>query len=130
MVVGRTGWLWLDPATSIVIALVILFGAWALDAISFNLAFDATAPGIYPEAVKIYLAGLPGVTEVHDLHIWAMSTTETALTPIWCGPAPRSTRAARRSLRSIDKALRHPACDTEVEAGDAPTLPPGPAEVV
>jgi cobalt-zinc-cadmium efflux system protein len=47
---------------------------------SFNLAMDAVPQGIDPEAVKAYLAGIPGVTGVHDLHIWAMSTTETALT--------------------------------------------------
>jgi cobalt-zinc-cadmium efflux system protein len=75
-----TGWLWLDPVAGLAIAAVILLGTWSLGRDSFNLAFDATPVGINPDAVKAYLASLPGVTEVHDLHIWAMSTTETALT--------------------------------------------------
>jgi cobalt-zinc-cadmium efflux system protein len=75
-----TGWLWLDPATGIAIALVILYSTWSLGRDSVNLAFDAAPAGIDPDAVKRHLEALPGVVEVHDLHIWAMSTTETALT--------------------------------------------------
>jgi cobalt-zinc-cadmium efflux system protein len=75
-----TGWLWLDPIAGLAIAAVILIGTWSLGRDSFNLAFDATPSGIDPDAVRRHLAGLPGVIEVHDLHIWAMSTTETALT--------------------------------------------------
>ena len=80
LIAQRTGWRWLDPATGIAISLVILYSAWGLGRDSFNLAFDATPEGIDPAAVRAYLAGLPGVIDVHDLHIWAMSTTETALT--------------------------------------------------
>ena len=75
-----TGWHWLDPATSLVINAVIVWGTWGLLRDSLNLALDAVPEGINPGEVKGYLAGLPGVTAVHDLHIWAMSTTETALT--------------------------------------------------
>ncbi len=75
-----TGWAWLDPAVSLVIGAVILLGTWGLLVDSVNLALDAVPEGIEPEAVRTYLAALPGVKEVHDLHIWAMSTTETALT--------------------------------------------------
>ena len=75
-----TGWLWLDPAISLVISAVIVVGTWGLLRDSVNLALDAVPPGIDGQAVESYLAGLPGVTEVHDLHIWGMSTTETALT--------------------------------------------------
>jgi cobalt-zinc-cadmium efflux system protein len=75
-----TGWLWLDPAASLVIAVVILIGTWGLMRDSVNLAMDAVPSGIDPEAVRRYLEGLSGVQAVHDLHIWAMSTTETALT--------------------------------------------------
>ena len=80
LVIGRTGWLWLDPAASVAIALVILLATWSLTRDAFNLALDAVPAGIDRHAVEAYLVGLPGVTEVHDLHIWAMSTTETALT--------------------------------------------------
>ncbi len=75
-----SGWLWLDPAIGLVIALVITIGTWNLLRESMNLALDAVPVGINPHEVERYLLELPGVTEVHDLHIWAISTTETALT--------------------------------------------------
>jgi cobalt-zinc-cadmium efflux system protein len=75
-----TGWQWLDPIVSLVIVVVILQSTWALLRDSVNLALDAVPEGIDLEEVRSYLAALPDVTEVHDLHIWAMSTTETALT--------------------------------------------------
>jgi cobalt-zinc-cadmium efflux system protein len=75
-----TGWLWLDPAVSILLAITILAGTWSLMKQSLSLLIDAVPEGIDPREVKAYLGGLPGVIEVHDLHIWAMSTTETALT--------------------------------------------------
>jgi cobalt-zinc-cadmium efflux system protein len=73
-------WTWLDPAVSLVIAAVIIAGTWGLLRDSLDMALDAAPRGVDPDAVRAWLAGLPGVTDVHDLHIWAMSTTETALT--------------------------------------------------
>ncbi|NMF66143.1 cation diffusion facilitator family transporter [Brasilonema octagenarum] len=75
-----TGWLWFDPVVSLIIVVVIVVGTWQLFQESLNLATDAVPAGIEPLAVRTYLAELPGVSSVHDLHIWAMSTTETALT--------------------------------------------------
>lgn len=75
-----TGWLWLDSVTSLAIAIVIGVGTWSLLRESLNLALDAVPESIDPSKVKTYLDNLPGVTAVHDLHIWAMSTTEIALT--------------------------------------------------
>ena len=75
-----TSWFWVDPVTSLVIAVIILFGTWGLLRESFNLAMHAVPSKIDPAAVKEFLESTPGVTEVHDLHIWAMSTTEIALT--------------------------------------------------
>jgi cobalt-zinc-cadmium efflux system protein len=75
-----TGWLWLDPVVSLAIVAVIVLGTWGLLRDSLDLALDAAPRGIDPKAVKTWLAERPGVTEVHDLHIWAMSTTETAMT--------------------------------------------------
>jgi len=80
VVILTTGWLWIDPAVSLIITAIILAGTWGLLRDSFNLALDAVPAGIDPEAVKSYLSDLPGVNGVHDLHIWAMSTSETALT--------------------------------------------------
>lgn len=74
------GWLWLDPLLSLLIAAVILAGTWGLLRESVNLALDAVPAGIDPGAVETYLQSLPGVSAVHDLHIWGLSTSETALT--------------------------------------------------
>jgi cobalt-zinc-cadmium efflux system protein len=78
--IGITGWQWLDPMVSLAIGAVIIWGTWGLLRESINLSMDAVPEGIDPHAVENYLETLPGVTAVHDLHIWAMSTTEVALT--------------------------------------------------
>ena len=75
-----TRWSWLDPAMSLVISGVIVVGTWSLMRESLDLAVQAVPSGVDATAVGDYLAALPGVSEVHDLHIWGMSTTETALT--------------------------------------------------
>lgn len=80
LVIMRTGWLWLDPAVSVLIAIVILLGTWRLLRDSVDLAMGAVPNGIDPDQVRDWLAGLPGVEEVHDLHVWAIGTTDTALT--------------------------------------------------
>src|SRR5690606_27969982 len=74
------GWLWLDPLLSLIIAGVILWSTWSLLRESLVLALQAVPAQIEPSHVEQYLASLPGVTAVHDLHIWAMSTTTVALT--------------------------------------------------
>ena len=79
-IILSTGWLWVDPAVSIVIVIVITIGTWGLLKDSFHLSMDAVPKAINLKEVGNYLKGINGVTEVHDLHIWAMSTTETALT--------------------------------------------------
>ena len=75
-----TGWQWLDPAISLVIGAVIVWGTWSLLREALGLALAGVPAGVDQGGVARYLASLPGVTEVHDLHIWGMSTTETALT--------------------------------------------------
>jgi cobalt-zinc-cadmium efflux system protein len=75
-----TNWLWIDPVISLVIAAVIIWGTWGLLRDSVNLALHAVPHGIEVAKVRQYLSSLPHVTEVHDLHVWPMSTTETALT--------------------------------------------------
>jgi len=75
-----TGWLWLDPAVSLVIVATIFVGTWGLLRDSVKLALHAAPESVDPGEVRSYLCALKGVAEVHDLHIWGMSTTETALT--------------------------------------------------
>jgi len=75
-----TGWLWLDPLASLVIVGVIVWGTWGLLRDSLSMSLAAVPPGVESKAVQDYLEALPGVASLHDLHIWSMSTTETALT--------------------------------------------------
>ena len=80
LVIGVTGWLWLDPAVSLLLVGLITWASWGLAKDSLNLALDAVPRNIDPAAVQDMLIGLDGVVEVHDLHIWGMSTTDVALT--------------------------------------------------
>lgn len=75
-----THWLWLDPAFSLFISALIIFNTWDLLKESFHLVVDGVPAKIDEQAVRLYLCECHGVTQIHDLHIWAMSTTETALT--------------------------------------------------
>lgn len=96
------GWTWVDPVVSLVVSVVILVGTWGLLRDALDLALDAVPSTIDPDKVREYLANLPDVRDVHDLHIWALSTTETALTghlvidPSSCAPS---------FLRDLGKAL-------------------------
>jgi cobalt-zinc-cadmium efflux system protein len=85
--IDATGLSWIDPALSLGIAVVIVVGTWGLLRESINMALDAAPKGLDVAAVRDWLAGLPGVEEVHDLHVWAMSTTEVALTAHLIRPA-------------------------------------------
>ncbi len=77
---SRTGWLWLDPVVSLAIALIVIAATWGLLKDSIALALQAVPREVDAAAVGRWLSSQPGVAEVHDLHIWAMSTTENALT--------------------------------------------------
>ncbi len=74
------GWTWLDPVVSLAIAGVILLGTWGLFKQSLHLLFDGVPDSVDPQAVYDCLAALPGVSQVHDLHIWATGTSQIALT--------------------------------------------------
>jgi cobalt-zinc-cadmium efflux system protein len=79
VIISYTSWNWLDPLVSIVISLIIIYGTWDLLKNSMRLSMDAVPLDIDPLAVKKYLENIDDVVEVHDLHIWAMGSTETAL---------------------------------------------------
>jgi cobalt-zinc-cadmium efflux system protein len=74
------GWTWLDPVVSLIIAAIIVVGTWSLFRQSLHLLFDGVPEGVDLLAVRALLASLPGVTRVHDLHVWAMGTSEIAMT--------------------------------------------------
>ena len=79
-VVLYTGWFWLDPALTLVVSGVILWSSWGLLRQSLGLALQAVPEGIEQPAVRECLASMPGVSDVHDVHVWAMSTSENAMT--------------------------------------------------
>ena len=80
LLVTLTGWSWLDPAISLAIVVIVVVGTWGLLRDSVDLLIDSVPRNVDPVAVSRFLKSLPGVEDVHDLHIWAMSTTEVALT--------------------------------------------------
>lgn len=75
-----TNWSWVDPAVSLIICLIIMWSTWGLLKNSVRMSLAAVPSGVQPSTVRAYLEQLPGVARLHDLHIWPMSTTETALT--------------------------------------------------
>ncbi|MGL6112424.1 MAG: cation diffusion facilitator family transporter, partial [Rubrivivax sp.] len=74
------GWTWLDPVASLVIAAIIVVGTWSLFRQSLHLLFDGVPDSVDLHAVQALLEALPGVAQVHDLHVWAMGSAEIAMT--------------------------------------------------
>ncbi len=125
LVMRATGWAWLDPAVSLAIVAVITAGTWGLLRESLDLALDAVPAGIDPAAVRAYLAGLPGVAAVHDLHIWGMSTTATALTAHLVRPCGRLDDALlARARRELHDRFGIGHVTIQVEAGHPCDLAP------
>ena len=114
-----TGWLWLDPVASLAIVAAILFGTWGLLRDSLALSMHAVPHGVEPAAVRDHLAALPGVTELHDLHIWAMSTTENALTAHLVMPAGHPGDAFLNALgRTLAERFGIHHATVQIEVGD------------
>ncbi|HTV46768.1 MAG TPA: cation diffusion facilitator family transporter [Stellaceae bacterium] len=80
LAIALTGWPWLDPVVGLVVSAIVVIGTWGLLRSAIGLALDAVPEGVDAAAVRARLAAVPGVAGLHDLHIWGMSTTETALT--------------------------------------------------
>jgi len=126
-VIVATGWNWVDPAVSLVIAVVIVWGTWSLLRESFELSMQAVPKGIVLAEVRTYLEGLPGIAGVHHLHVWAMSTTENALTVHLVFPAGHPGNAF---LAEVSDALshkfriHHPTMQIEIAEGVECTVGP------
>jgi cobalt-zinc-cadmium efflux system protein len=101
LLIVQTGWLWLDPVTSLIVVAVILVSTWGLLRRSVNMALDRVPEHIPPADVIDALRGLPGVTRVHDLHIWSLSTTDVALTCHLVMPAGCPGDAFLRSVSDL-----------------------------
>jgi cobalt-zinc-cadmium efflux system protein len=102
LVVWQTGWSWIDPIASLAVSVVILIGTLRLLREATDLLLDAVPPHVDPEAVSTYLTTVSDVCDVHDLHIWSMSTTEIAMTahlvvrwPTW---SPAQLREVAREI--------------------------------
>ncbi|MFM0213361.1 cation diffusion facilitator family transporter [Paraburkholderia sediminicola] len=87
LVILYTNWTWLDPVMSLLVVAVVVVGTWGLLRDSVRMALDAVPPGVDLQRIRDYLAGQPGVTDVHDLHVWALSTTGNALSAHLVMPA-------------------------------------------
>jgi cobalt-zinc-cadmium efflux system protein len=125
------GLTWLDPLLSLGIAVVIVLGTWGLLRDSVNLALDAVPRGIDVGRVKSWLGEQPGVTDVHDLHIWAMSTTETALTVHLTRPENQDADTfLHTTCEALGSRFGIGHCTLQIEVGDAAGCRLSPAEAV
>ncbi len=131
LAIRLTGWSWLDPAASLLVMVIITAAAWDVLRESLDLSMDAVPSRLNHAEVDAWLGALPGVFEVHDLHIWGLSTTETALTAhLVC-----STPLTERNMHELAGALRdrfgigHTTIQIETEA-EADLCRQRPAEIV
>lgn len=126
-VILATGWNWVDPAVSLAIVAVIAVSTWGLLRDSVNMSLHAIPPGVDQDEVAEFLKGRAGVAAIHDLHIWSMSTTETALTVHLVTPAGYPGDAFHSDLARDLKnqfAIDHPTIQIETgRAGDCALEP-------
>jgi len=117
--IALTGLAWLDPAMSLVVSAVIVYGTWDLVRQAIRLALDAVPEAVDAEAVRNYLLSLPGVVAIHDLHIWGMSTTETALTSHLVMPGGHPGDAALAGVaRELESRFGIHHTTLQIELGD------------
>ncbi len=114
-----TGAEWIDPAVSLLVVGVVLLGSWSLLRDSLHLSLDGVPGGIDSAAIKQFLSKQQGVADVHDLHIWALSTTSVALTAHLVVPAGDPRGALLRTLRgSLQRDFRIDHATLQIESGD------------
>jgi cobalt-zinc-cadmium efflux system protein len=131
LVVLETGWRLVDPITSLVVSMLVLYSTWSLLKDSLNLALDAVPGGIDPEQFLSFLCRLPGVAEIHDLHIWAMSTTENALTAHLVMPERAGSPAFLGDVcKTLHERFRIEHSTLQVEPPDAPLCRQAPDETL
>ena len=124
IVILYTGWLWLDPALSLVIVVLVFISTWGLMQESLNLVIDSVPADIDPQEVADYLLRLPGVVDLHDLHIWAMSTTETALTVhLTMSECPDSDAFLQELASQLEERFGIHHCTVQIERGSPENCP-------
>jgi cobalt-zinc-cadmium efflux system protein len=118
--IALTGSIWVDPALSLVVVLVVLASSWSLARESWNLAVDAVPRSIDPGSVRTFLLSRPGVEGVHDLHIWGLSTTQCALTAHLVVPdGDASDDFLHRISRELERTFGIGHATIQIERGDA-----------
>ena len=120
VVILFTGWNWLDPLVSLVLAAVILYGTWGLLRESLDLALDAVPENVNLNEVKSFLSAQPGVSGVHDLHVWGMSTTETALTVHLVVPEGLADEGLQRLRHELHQQFGVEHVTVQIEQGRVP----------
>ena len=103
IIIHYTNWYWLDPVFSIIIAVVILLGTWSLLRHSLRLSLDGVPPDIDIQKIKDTAIKVNGVLEIHHLHVWAISTTENALT----AHIMVDEKATMQQIQQIKEHLKH-----------------------
>ncbi len=116
-IIVMTGWQWLDPAVSLAVNAVIVWGTWGLLTGSIAMSLDAVPAGIETAEVEAYLKSLPGVSEVHDLHIWSMSTTESALTVHLVHPSGLDDDLLQDAARELERRFKIRHATIQMESG-------------
>ncbi len=115
-----TGWTWLDPLVSLAVSLIIIINAWGLLREAFDLALQAAPRHIHTAEVRDFLSTLPEVSAVHDLHIWAMSTNETALSAhiLIKGALHPGDAFLKETAKVLEKKFRIGHSTLQLELGD------------
>lgn len=103
LIIIGTGWYWVDPAVSLLIIIVIIFSTWSLLSGSLRLSLDGVPPGIDMEKIREVAGKIPGIKDIYHIHVWAMSTTETALT----AQVLVDDKLGGEEVSRAKKALRH-----------------------
>jgi len=131
LLIMATDLLWIDPAISLGIVLVIGITTWDMLKDSFNLAIDAVPNHVDRDAVENYLRQLPGITDIHDLHIWSLSTTSTALTAHLVRPNPmEDTHLLQQLNADLKSQFNIDHVTVQLECGDGEACPLFPQDVI
>jgi cobalt-zinc-cadmium efflux system protein len=126
-----TGWLWIDPVVSLLINVVIVWMTWSLLRDSVRMSLGAVPDAIDPQAVRSFLEAQPGVASVHDLHIWSIGTTETALTAHLVMPnQPANDAFLHHVARELEDDFGICHATLQIEQGPAEACALAPEEVV
>ncbi|APS00067.1 cation diffusion facilitator family transporter [Pajaroellobacter abortibovis] len=121
LLISKTGWLWIDPVVSLGVSVAIWVSTWSLLREAIDLSLDAVPGHIDFKKVQHYLTSLPGVCDVHDLHIWSMSTTEVALTAHLVMCSIEDPRFLAKVSSSLHDRFSIEHTTLQVESVDSPT---------